>query len=132
MHDLKKRYGNWGLVAGAAEGLGAAFARSFAIRGINIILVDVNAVKLSTTASDLERNYGIKTETIVADLSEKESLDGIIHKISEIGCRLLIYNAAYGPVKEFLDNSIEELDYYVNLNSRTPLHLIYAHSYTRY
>ncbi len=125
MRDFRNKYGDWGLVAGAAEGLGAAFARILSSWGINVILVDFNDEKMHNTAAELEMKYGIKTESIVADLSEKESLDRIIDKISESGCRLVIYNAAYGPVKEFLNNTIDELDYYVNLNSRSPLHLVY-------
>lgn len=125
MHELKKRYGNWGLVAGAAEGLGAAYAKILGSCGINIIMIDVNDEKLLNTASELESYYGIKTAKIVTDLSKPESIDPIISKMSEFGCRLMIYNAAYGPVKGFLDNKTEELDYYIDLNCRTPLHLIH-------
>lgn len=125
MHDIKERYGEWGLVAGAAEGLGAAFARTLASWGINVILVDVNDRKMHETARKLEMEFGIKTEALDIDLSQGERLDVLMDKTTKLGCRLIIYNAAYGPVKDFLANTLEELDYYVNLNSRTPLHLIH-------
>ena len=125
MDRFKKKYGDWGLVAGAAEGLGAAFCRILAGWGLNIIMVDVDAEKMDKTARDLESAFGIVTNRIVADLSKVENTDDIVYRIEELGCRLMIYNAAYGPVKGFLENTTKELDYYVDLNSRTPLHLIH-------
>jgi short-subunit dehydrogenase len=125
MDGFKKQYGDWGLVAGAAEGLGAAFCRVLAGWGLNIIMVDVDSVKMNKTAGELESSFGIVTKRITADLSKVENIEAIISESKEFGCRLMIYNAAYGPVKEFLENTTKELDYYVDLNSRTPLHLIY-------
>jgi short-subunit dehydrogenase len=125
MDGFKKRYGEWGLVAGAAEGLGAAFCTVLAGRGLNVILVDVDNEKMDKTARELESAFGIVTIRIVADLSKVEHIEDIVYRSEECGCRLMIYNAAYGPVKGFLENTTKELDYYVDLNSRTPLHLIH-------
>ena len=33
------RYGPWALVAGASEGVGAAYARAMAERGLNVVLL---------------------------------------------------------------------------------------------
>jgi len=34
-----RRYGSWALVAGASEGLGAAWAEALASRGLNLLLL---------------------------------------------------------------------------------------------
>ena len=125
MSRSKKRYGDWALVAGAAEGLGAAFSEVLASWGLHVIMVDRDAGKMKTTAERLRHKYSVSIHEIEADLSDKLNVTTLLDQMKEVNCRLLIYNAAYGPVKDFLDNTVDELDYYVNLNSRTPLHLIY-------
>jgi short-subunit dehydrogenase len=125
MKTWTEKYGSWGLVAGAAEGLGRAFCESLARRKMNVVLVDRNEDQLYRTASELESGYGIITKKLLLDLADLSNLTRIFESIDGIDCRLIIYNAAYGPVKPFLDHSPEELDYYIDLNSRTPLHLIF-------
>ncbi len=126
MDKFKKRYGDWALVAGAAEGLGAAFSEILASWGLHVIMVDRDAGKMKVTAERLRDKYSVSIHEIESDLSDKLNVDTLVDQMKEMNCRLLIYNAAYGPVKDFLDNTVHELDYYVNLNSRTPLHLIYG------
>jgi short-subunit dehydrogenase len=125
MHNFRQRYGDWALVAGAAEGIGAAFSKNLAVRGMNIIMVDKEQGKMNETAMTLKKEYNVEVVEMCLDLSDIAVMDIIIKKLSELGCRLLIYNAAYGPVKKFLDNTKDELNYYIDLNSRMPLHLIH-------
>jgi short-subunit dehydrogenase len=125
MKSWKNKYGSWGLVAGAAEGLGKAFSVALAMRGMDVILIDREEDKLYETAGYLENHYGIRTKKLLLDLSIAENLSTIFESMEGLDCRLLIYNAAYGPVKPFLENSEEELDYYIDLNSRMPLHLVF-------
>ena len=125
MQRFLMRYGQWGLVAGGAEGLGAAYSEILARWGVNVILVDVDDEKLTATSKRLKELYDVEILQLNADLSKIGNLEAIIKKMAEVGCRLMIYNAAYGPVKGFLENSIEELDYYIDLNARMPIHMIY-------
>ena len=39
MIDFRTKYGTWAVVAGASEGLGAAFAEELAKRRLNLILI---------------------------------------------------------------------------------------------
>ena len=124
-NEFQKRYGKWALVAGAAEGIGAAFSEELAKKGMNLAMVDINPDKLAELGSLLEGKYSIKTQQLLNDLSGLDLAAVCMDLIKDVDCRLLIYVPAYSPVKRFLDNSPEELDKYINLNSRTPLHLVH-------
>jgi len=126
MTDFLSRYGQWGLVAGAAEGIGAAFCEELAKRGMNVIMVDVKENEMESLSRHLENTYQIRTSQLVIDLTTEDAPANCLDEMMKMDCRLLIYNAAYSRVKPFLSTGPEELDYYVNVNTRTPLKLVYA------
>ncbi len=117
------------MVAGAAEGLGAAFALELAKKGMNLVLVDFNEEGMESLRRGLNENYHIQTRTAVIDLGRKDSADACLQILEDIDCRLLIYNAAYSRVKPFLQATSQELDQYVAVNVSTPLLL--ASEFTR-
>ncbi len=123
MSDFLKRYGQWGLVAGAAEGIGAAFAEALAAKGMNCILVDVNAKGTESLAKNLMLRYAVETRVLVADLAGRDAAHRCMMAMEGLDCRLLVFNAAYSRVKPFLKAKQHELDLYVDVNARTPLHL---------
>ncbi|NTV82918.1 MAG: SDR family NAD(P)-dependent oxidoreductase, partial [Bacteroidales bacterium] len=125
MVDYLRRFGQWGLVAGAAEGIGAAFCEELARNGLNVILVDVNEKGMESLAAKLEHDYHIETRRLAIDLAENNAPERCMDMIKETDCRLLIYNAAYSRVKPFLSAETSELDLYINANTRTPLKLVY-------
>jgi short-subunit dehydrogenase len=130
MNQFRQKYGNWGVVAGGAIGLGAAFSRALAKRTINVVIIDKEKDHLKDLQAELRDQYQIEVAILQLDLSENAAAEEIYQVMDEKGCRLLVYNAAYGPVKKFISNTSDELDYYIDLNSRTPLklsHLIANH-----
>lgn len=130
MTDFSTRYSQWALVAGAAEGIGAAYCEELARRGMNLIMVDVKEVEMGFLAGQIEKKYNIMTRRMLIDLSEGDAPVKCMAEIRELHCRLLVYNAAYSRVKPFLDARPEELDLYISVNARTPLKLV--HSFANY
>ena len=128
MADFQERFGQWALVAGAAEGIGAAYCEELAKKRMNVILVDLNEKGMESLSKELETRYKIDTICLVCDLSEDNAPVLCMKMIRETGCRLLIYNAAYSRVKPFLKNEYSELDLYINVNTRTPLKLVHLFS----
>ena len=125
MIDFLKRFGQWGMVAGAAEGIGAAFCEELAMRGMNVIMVDVQGPEMEAFAVRLEKSYNVMVNRHLIDLSAQDAPDQCMQAMEGLDCRLLVYNAAYSRVKPFLAASPEELDLYINVNTRTPEHLVY-------
>lgn len=120
-HDLIDRYGPWGIVAGASEGLGAAFARGLARRGMNVVLLARRADVLEALADELRAAYRIEVRTVAVDLADA-GLGAIVQRTTgtlEIG--IAIYNAAYVPVGEFVERPVEDLMRVVDVNVRGPV-----------
>lgn len=126
MNDFITRYGEWAFVAGAAEGIGAAFTNALAEKGMNLILADINDTALQETASKTEHLFGIRTRCLQVDLSKPANTKVCLDALEGVDCRFMVYVPAYSPVKQFHDNTEEELDKYLNLNVAVPLHLVHA------
>lgn len=114
------------MVAGAAEGLGEAFATALAEEGMDLILVDQQEAVLERLAGHLETTCGISVKRVHLDLASGHSVRILSEVLLSTTCRLLVYNAAFSRVKTFLENDPEELDRYIGVNTRTPMQLIHA------
>ena len=104
--DFRSHYGPWALVAGAAVGLGAEYARQLATHGLNLILVDRDEQPLQATARALSVDTGVTTLPVVADLARADiaSVVGAAVDGRELG--LLVYNAAIGSAPKRRCNGI--------------------------
>jgi short-subunit dehydrogenase len=128
MATRRNHYGNWALVAGAAEGIGEGFCIALAEKGFNIILVDQNAAAMSDLAIKLARNYPIKTYELLLDLALPDAAKHCLEAAEEKECRLLIYVAAYSRVSRFHELDVDDLDRFLAVNTYTLLHLVHGFS----
>jgi short-subunit dehydrogenase len=120
----RHRYGPWALVAGASDGLGAAFAHQLAAAGLNLVLVARREPLLSESAQRLRDQYGISIRTVIADLATAAGLDEVRASTEDIG--LVVVNAANAPVAEFLELTLSQVDGMVDLNVRAAAELAHA------
>jgi short-subunit dehydrogenase len=117
---MLEKYGPYALIAGASEGLGAAYAEALAKRGFSLVLLARRKEKLETFAGELRRKYPIEIITHMADLCDFETVKTFVVSLNiQIG--LLIYNAAYAPVGLFKDIEEEKLARIAAVNVKGPL-----------
>ncbi|MDA3811111.1 MAG: SDR family NAD(P)-dependent oxidoreductase [Spirochaetaceae bacterium] len=120
---FRSQYGPWALIAGASEGLGAAYAQAIAARGLNLVLIARRQNLLKSLSEDLKKKYGIQVIIQAQDLSDLTLLKDFINSLQvEIG--LLVYNAAFAPISLFQDLEEEQLLKITHVNVRAPLVLV--------
>ncbi|GIF76757.1 SDR family NAD(P)-dependent oxidoreductase [Asanoa siamensis] len=117
------RYGPWALVAGASEGLGAAFAHHLAASGLNVVLAARRPEPLKALAATLPTS----TVTVAADLSTEDGLRALTDATAALEIGLVVANAAYSPIGRFVDMDPTGTRRAVDLNCWMPLAL--AHQF---
>jgi len=120
MADLVTRYGRWAVVAGASEGIGAAFSRALADAGFDLVLIARRAEPLEALASEL-RGRGRTVEVHAFDLAapDLEARFAALATDREIG--LVVYNAALSIIAPFLDTPLADKQRILDVNTRGPL-----------
>lgn len=123
---FRKSYGPWAVVAGASEGLGAAYAEALAKRGLDLILVARRLGLMQALAARLTAQYGISIRTITIDLSQPSAAAQIAKESESVEVGLLVYNAAFSAVGPFFEHSLDDHLREVDTNMRTLLALVHS------
>ncbi len=97
------------LITGASSGIGYEFAKLFARKGFNLILVARSTEILNNLKVDLEKEYGIKVKIIIKDLARMEASEEIYKELKEanVQVEILINNAGLGTSGLFYENNWE-------------------------
>ena len=125
IQSFMNRYGPWAIVAGASQGLGAAYATQLAARGINVVAVARSSEKLAALATQLQATYPVQVRTITADLSQAGAVTLVGAQTADLDIGLLVYNAALSLIGPFLSRPAEEHLREIDTNVRSPM--LFAH-----
>ena len=126
MRDFRARYGGWAVVAGASEGLGAAFATELAKRGMHLLLVARRADALRAVADRLRQDHGIEVRILVLDLASPKLRRALMDATADLEPGVIVYNAAFVPVANFLELEDDALDQLMRVNVHGPLTFLRA------
>ncbi|MHC1690220.1 MAG: SDR family NAD(P)-dependent oxidoreductase [Bacteroidales bacterium] len=123
---LIQKYGKTALVAGASEGIGAAFAKSLAAEGLDLVLVARREEPLNKLAGELESRFNIKTTCILCDLGAVDATEQITEALGGREIDMLVYNAALSYIGPFIENSVEDNAIIAQINMITPLKMLHV------
>ena len=123
MSEFRDRYGPFALVVGASTGLGEAFARALASRGLHLLLLARRQEALDVLAADLRRRYGVEVRVEAMDVGRADLGERAVRLAGGVEVGLLVYNAAYSVIGPFLDHPLEEQLRVIDVNCRGPLEL---------
>jgi short-subunit dehydrogenase len=115
------KYGPWAIVAGASEGLGAAFAHVLAAYGCNLVLLARREELLRSVATRIRGQYQIEVRTAGCDLARPDLASALETFVAGVDIGLAVYNAAYVPVGEFALRPLDDLLHAVDVNVKGPL-----------
>jgi uncharacterized protein len=119
-------YGPWALVAGASDGVGAAFAEKIARSGVNVVLLARRADVLDEVAAGIRQRTGCEARAIATDLAVANASHSIIDATSDLDIGLLVYCAGADPdYVPFLENSITAAERMLQRNCLVPMQLIH-------
>jgi NAD(P)-dependent dehydrogenase (short-subunit alcohol dehydrogenase family) len=106
------------VITGGSVGIGLAVARALASEGVDIVLVARDRARVEREASELAKEFGVKSLGISADVSKKEEIDSATTRIGELfnGVDILINNAGTGTSETIMDAPDEKWNHFWELH----------------
>ena len=98
------------VITGAAKGIGRATAERFLSEGAKVVISDIDADRLASTADEIGTDENVLS--IVADVAEVEQVKGLVSQAVERFGKLdvMVNNAGICPIVPFLDVTEDTFD----------------------
>ncbi len=122
---FKEKYGKTALVAGASEGMGAAWANTLAGRGFDLVLIARRKEPLEATARQITGQYGVKVLPVTCDLADADATQQIINAIGDMPVDFLVYNAALSYIGPYLATGLQTHTDIAKVNMLTPMAMLH-------
>lgn len=115
------------LITGASTGIGAVYARRFAQRGHDLVLVARDSARLEALATELRSEHNVSVDVLQADLTQT----GDLHKVEarlrdDDSIGILINNAGAAQSGSFIEQTTDSVALLVALNTTALVRLASA------
>ena len=104
----------------------ARLATELAKRGMHLVLVARRADALRAVADRLRQDHGIDVRILVLDLASPNLRRAIMDAAADLEPGVIVYNAAFVPVANFLELEDDALDQLMRVNVQGPLTFLRA------
>jgi short-subunit dehydrogenase len=106
------------LVTGASSGLGSEFARRFAERGADLVLVARRAGRLEELAAELRTAHGVTVTVVPFDLARPDAGRALRAELDarSLSVHLLVNNAGFGTHVPFVRTEPARIEEEITLN----------------
>eukprot|EP01138_Halocafeteria_seosinensis_P010386 gb/GECG01010604.1/.p1 GENE.gb/GECG01010604.1/~~gb/GECG01010604.1/.p1 ORF type:complete len:270 (+),score=19.17 gb/GECG01010604.1/:1-810(+) len=111
-----RQMGEYGVVTGATDGIGKAYAMELAKRGLNIVLIARNEERLRDTAAEISKACPkVNTKIVVADFNtypeqDPELYNNIARKLKGLDIGVLINNVGCSYPSALFYHELEDLE----------------------
>ena len=123
--NIKQKYGQTALIAGASEGLGMAYCEALAAQGMDLVMIARRQDYLDKAAAIIRSKYKVIVTTIACDLSSPSALKNIQDQLGETQIDLLVYNAAMSQIGPFLNEPVQTHLDIATTNMLSPMQLVH-------
>jgi NAD(P)-dependent dehydrogenase (short-subunit alcohol dehydrogenase family) len=99
-------------ITGATSGIGYATARKYASKGANLLCINRNQEKSEKLRQEIEREYGVKCDYKIADLSNLKDVFRVSEELAQMATPIdvLIHNAGvYLTKRELTSDGLEKV-----------------------
>ena len=114
--NLREKYGEWGLILGATEGVGKAFCEKIAAGGMNVVMVGRREEKLNVLAGEIRETYGVETKVVRADFSQPGAAETVFAATEGLDMGFMSYVACLHSFGKIQDTPWEKHEAMINVN----------------
>lgn len=113
---LREKYGEWGVIIGATEGVGKAFCEKIAQGGMSVVMVGRREQMLHDLGEQIKKDYGVDYKVVKADLSLTDSPETIFAATDGLDMGFMSYVCCLHQFGKIQDTPWEKHEAMINVN----------------